>query len=276
MMAPDIRGTSAGLGPVAPPPTEHGGDVDVAAAARLFADPSRTAVLMALYDGRALPASMLASEAGVSASTMSGHLSQLLDAGLVTVERHGRHRYYRLAGPHVAEILEHLAAFSRPKPVRSLRDGTRGKALRTARTCYDHLAGRLGVGIMGRLIHLGYLEGGDGEYRPGTAERDRLSGYGRDVSYDLTGPGSRFLDGLKVTIKAGRRPAVRYCVDWSEQRHHVAGAVGRALLDHALADGWVVRASRGRAVHVTRRGRDALRDRLGLEWPTEDTAAARG
>ena len=275
-MAADIRGTAARTETVAPPPTEHGGDVDVAAAAQVFADPSRAAVLMGLYDGRALPASLLASEAGVSASTMSGHLSRLLDAGLVTVERHGRHRYYRLAGPHVAEILERLAVFSRPKPVRSLRDGTRGKALRTARTCYDHLAGRLGVGIMGRLIDLGYLEGGDGEYRPEMAERDRLSGYGRDVTYDLTAPGRRFLDDLKITIPASRRPTVRYCVDWSEQRHHVAGSLGRALLDRALSDRWIVRASRGRAVHVTRRGRDALRDSFDLEWPAEDTAAGRG
>lgn len=259
-----------GIGPGA---AGHGGDVDVAAAAQLFADPSRTAVLMGLYDGRALPASLLASEAGVSASTMSGHLSRLLDCGLVTVEKHGRYRYYRLAGPQVAEILERLAAFSRPKPVRSLREGTRGKALRTARTCYDHLAGRLGVGIMSKLIDLGCLDGGDGEYRPDTARRDRLSGYGRDLSYQLTERGTRFLDGLEIAVPASRRPTVRYCVDWSEQRHHAAGSLGRAILDHALSDGWIVRAPRGRAVHVTRRGRDALRDHFGLEWPAEDTAA---
>lgn len=255
--------------------TEHRGDADVSAVAQLFADSSRAAVLMALYDGRALPASLLASEAGVSASTISGHLARLLDAGLVTVERHGRHRYYRLAGPHVAEILERLAVFSPPKPVRSLREGSRSKALRTARTCYDHLAGRLGVGIMSRMIDCGYLEGGGGEYRPETAVRDRLSGYGRDVTYDLTERGSRFLDGLSIRIPATRRPTVRYCVDWSEQRHHVAGSLGRALLDHALAGGWIVRAARGRAVHVTGRGREALRDHFGLDWPAEDTLASR-
>jgi DNA-binding transcriptional ArsR family regulator len=271
MMASDLRYQRAGEAGSG----GRGGDADVSAVAQLFADPSRAAVLMGLYDGRALPASLLASEAGVSASTMSGHLSRLLDAGLVTVERHGRHRYYRLAGPHVAEILERLAEFSQPKPVRSLREGTRGKALRTARTCYDHLAGRLGVGIMSTMIGLGYLEGGDGEYRPERAVRDRLSGYGRDVTYDLTGRGTCFLDGLSIRIPVTRRPAIRYCVDWSEQRHHVAGSLGRALLDHALAEGWIVRAPRGRAVHVTGRGREALRDHFGLDWPARDTLASR-
>jgi hypothetical protein len=232
--------------------------------------------MMALYDGRALPASLLATEAGVSASTISGHLGRLLEAGLVTAERHGRHRYYRLAGPHVAEVLERLAVFSPPKPVRSLREGTRGKALRTARTCYDHLAGRLGVDIMRSMLDLGYLEGGDGEYHPETAVRDRLSASGRDVSYGLTGRGSRFLDGLSIRILASGRPTVRYCVDWSEQRHHVAGSLGRALLDHALADGWIVRAVRGRAVHITGRGHEALRDHFGLDWPVKDTTVKRG
>lgn len=258
-----------------PASTRHGGDADVAGVAQLFADPSRAAVLMALHDGRALPASMLASEAGVSASTISGHLGQLLGAGLVTVERHGRHRYYRLAGPRVGEILERLAEFAQPRPVRSLREGTRARALRTARTCYDHLAGRLGVGIMAALIREGYLEGGDGEFRLETADHDRVSAYGRDVTYDLTDRGSRFLADLSINVPA-RRPTVRYCVDWSEQRHHVAGSLGRALLDHTLAGGWITRAARGRVVHVTGRGRAALRDHFGLDWPAEDTAASRG
>jgi DNA-binding transcriptional ArsR family regulator len=249
------------------------GDADISATAALFADPSRAAVLLALGDGRALPASLLASEASVSASTISGHLSRLLDAGLVTVERHGRHRYYRLAGAHVAEILERLAVLSPPKPVRSLREGTRGNALRNARTCYDHLAGRLGVDIMSQLISLGYLEGGDGEYRPGTAVRDHLSGYGRDVTYDLTGSGRRFLDRLGIRIPATRRPMVRYCVDWSEQRHHIAGSLGRALLDHAVAGEWIVRSGTSRAVRVTARGRVALREVFGLDWSAVDTPA---
>jgi DNA-binding transcriptional ArsR family regulator len=269
MTAPDLRPHRAGAGTAG-----HGGDADVAAVAQLFADRSRAAVMMALYDGRALPASLLASEAGVSASTISGHLSQLLDAGLVQVERHGRHRYYRLAGSQVAEILERLAVFSAPKPVRSLRDGNRGKALRAARTCYDHLAGRLGVEIMSTMIARGYLEGGDGEFRPETARRDRLSAYGRDVTYGITRSGGLFLDGLNITIPPARRPTVRYCVDWSEQRHHVAGSLGRALLDRALADGWIVRAPRGRAVHVTGRGREALSGHFGIDWSARDTVAS--
>lgn len=269
MTETDPRNRPAGAGTAGP-----GGDADVSAVAQLFADRSRAAVMMALYDGRALPASLLASEAGVSASTISGHLGHLLEAGLVRVERHGRHRYYRLAGPQVAEILERLAVLSPPKPVRSLREGSRGKALRTARTCYDHLAGRLGVEIMRTMIARGFLDGGDGEYRPRSAERDRLSGYGRDVAYALTTSGVRFLDVLNIDLPPSTRPAVRYCVDWSEQRHHVAGSLGRALLGHALAAGWIIRAPRSRAVHVTGRGRQALGDHFGIDWPPEDTVAS--
>jgi DNA-binding transcriptional ArsR family regulator len=120
------------------------GDANIAALAAVLADPARCRVLAALGDGRALPASMLASDAGVAASTASEHLARLVKAGLLTVERHGRHRYFRLAGPHVSDLLEALARVAPPAPVRSLREGTRAQALRLARTCYDHLAGRRG------------------------------------------------------------------------------------------------------------------------------------
>src|SRR6476646_4054255 len=142
----------------------NGGDADIAALASLLADPARCKVLLALDDGRALPASVLADEAGVGRPTASSHLGKLTDAGLLTVKTHGRHRYYRLAGPEVGELLEHLVRLAPPRPIRSLREGTRAARLRSARTCYAHFAGRLGVQIMGTLLDSEVLGGGAGHY----------------------------------------------------------------------------------------------------------------
>jgi DNA-binding transcriptional ArsR family regulator len=230
------------------------GDADIAAVAAVLADPGRCRVLAALGDGRALPASMLASEAGVAASTASEHLARLVGAGLLRVERHGRHRYFRLAGPDVADLLEALARLAPPAPVRSLREGTRAQALRLARTCYDHLAGRVGVALMDSLLDRGFLERDrDGEAPGG----DRLAAPGRAIRYGLTEPGAAFLEEFGVDLAAlpPRRPAVRYCVDWSEQRPHLAGAVGAALTGRLFDLGWIRRGERSRAVHLTDTGR---------------------
>jgi DNA-binding transcriptional ArsR family regulator len=243
--------------------------VDVAPVAALIGDPGRARVLSpclrrevppALTDGRALPASVLVSEAGVSASTASAHLAKLVDGGLLTVESHGRHRYYRLAGPHVAVAIEALAAIALRTEVRSLRQGNRAQALRAARTCYDHLAGRLGVALMRTLLARGVVagaDGADGRFDPARPGRDRLSAPGRDVDYRPTGAGEAFLADLGVRIPEGRRPLVRYCVDWSDQAHHLAGRLGAALLTHALEAGWLTRTPT-RAVRLTPKGRDAL------------------
>src|SRR5262245_24183794 len=128
------------------------GDVDLASTAALIGDPGRAKVLRALADGRELAASVLAQEAGVASSTASVHLAKLVDGGLVKAERRGRHRYYRLARPEVARALEALAEIAPAAPIRSLREGTKAQAVRAARTCYDHLAGRLGVAIMSSLV----------------------------------------------------------------------------------------------------------------------------
>jgi len=242
------------------------GDADIAAVASLLADPARCSVLLALDDGRALPASVLADEAGVSRPTASSHLAKLTAAGLLRVEAHGRHRYYRLAGPHVAELLENLVRLSPPRPVRSLREGTRAARLRAARTCYDHLAGRLGVALMGSLLDRGVLIGGDGRYDPSRDVHDSLSNVGHDVRYELTGTGRDFLTELNVVLPSGGRPLIRYCVDWTEQRHHLGGGVGRALLDRFLSAGWLVRASRGRAVTVTAAGQAVLAESFSIDW----------
>jgi DNA-binding transcriptional ArsR family regulator len=242
------------------------GDIDIAAVAEVLADRSRCRMLLALGDGRALPASRLAAEAGIAASTSSGHLSRLVGAGMLAVEPHGRHRYYRLAGPHIAELLEAMMQFAPPLTVRSLREGTNAEALRRARTCYDHLAGRFGVAVMSALLGTGALAGGDGTFDPDDSDRDRLSSPGWDVAYELTGPGRTLLADLGVDCSpGGRRPFVRYCVDWSEQRHHLAGALGARLL-HRFEDlDWVRRRAGSRAINVTATGARGLRGSLGLD-----------
>src|SRR4051794_7618540 len=186
-------------------------------------------MLLALGDGRALPASVLASEAGVAASTASGHLGKLVDAGLLSVTTQGRHRYFRLAGPQVGELLEALARVAPADPVRSLREGTRAHALRTARTCYDHVAGRLGVALFGALIEAGAVSGGDGRHPPPAPAR--LSAAGHDVDYRLTPSGGERLARLGVAVEPVPPEGLplRYCVDWTEQAHHLSGPVGRAL-----------------------------------------------
>ena len=248
------------------PPRERAGaygDADIASVAALLADPRRCKVLFALDDGRALPASVLASEAGIAASTASGHLAKLVDGGLLTVSVHGRNRYYRLAGPHVGALLETLAAVAPAAPVRSLRESTRAHALRAARSCYDHLAGRLGVEVTDALVRAGVLDvAGD----PG-AEPDPPVGHGRELSFAVTETGEEWLTGFGTAVPrtAASRRAVRYCVDWSEQRPHVAGWLGRALLARMLDLDWVRRAERGRALRVTSAGRAGLTASLGLD-----------
>jgi DNA-binding transcriptional ArsR family regulator len=243
------------------------GDADIAATGALLGDRGRARMVMALADGRALCASVLAREAGVAASTASGHLSRLLAGGLVVAEPHGRYRYFRLAGPEVARMIEAMALVSPPAPVASLREGTRASALRAGRTCYDHLAGRLGTGLMSALIDAGVIAGGDGAYDPAVACRDRPSARGYDVDYRLTERGAETLTAFGVDIRAaasGRRPLVGYCVDWSEQRHHLAGALGAAIHRRLLERGWISPAPPGRAVSLTPAGAAGLRAAFGF------------
>jgi DNA-binding transcriptional ArsR family regulator len=243
------------------------GDTDLARVGALIGEPGRARVLQALSDGRELPASVLAAEAGVAASTASAHLAKLLDGGIVAVESHGRHRYYRLAAPEVARALEALAAIAPPAPVRSLRDGTRAQAVRAARTCYDHLAGRLGVELMAGLLRGGVLTGGDGRYERMRADDDRPAAAGRDLDYRLTDGGARRLRDLGVDVDgalAGPRTPIRYCVDWSEQAHHLSGALGAALTARFFEMSWIRRLPRTRAVRLSDEGRDGLAEHLGV------------
>jgi len=242
------------------------GDTDISKVAALMADPARAKMLLALGDNRALAASVLADEAGVAPSTTSSHLKKLVDGGFLTVEKHGRHRYFRLAGPHVGQLIEALARVAPPAPVKSLKEGTRAQAVRFARTCYDHLAGKLGTELMSSMLDRGLLEGGDGHFDPARAKDDRLSAPGWDVDYRVTERGIRELGafGIDIGELPKRRALVRYCIDWSEQRHHLAGALGAAIADRTFELGWAKRAKNTRAVHLTEDGIDGLRRTFGV------------
>ena len=243
------------------------GDADIAKVGALVADPARARILLALGDGRALPASVLADEAGVAASTASAHLGKLVDGRLLTVEAQGRHRYFALAGEDVADLIETLAKVAPPAPVRSLRDGTKAHAVRSARTCYDHLAGMLGTQLMASILERGLLTGGDGVYDRAAAREDRLSAPGSDYDYRLTTRGEDELGQFGIDfadLRARPRPMIRYCVDWSEQRHHLAGSLGAALADRMFELRWVKRARNSRAVTVSDQGARGLEETFGL------------
>ncbi len=247
-----------------------GGDADLAAAAALIGDPARARVLAALLDGRALPASGLAAEAGLSAPATTAHLNKLRAGGLIEVEASGRHRYYRLTGPHVAAALEALAAIAPRQPIRSLRQDTHAGQLRAARSCYDHLAGRLGVAVTAALLGHGALTASDGiddtTRRPG----DRLAATLPAHPYRLGPAAGEVFGGLGVDLPAllgvprSDRPLLRFCTDWTEQRHHLAGALGAALLTALCDSDCLVRRPK-RVIRLTERGAAVLRERLGAD-----------
>ncbi|MEU2024605.1 winged helix-turn-helix domain-containing protein [Streptomyces sp. NPDC016469] len=216
--------------------------------AALFADRTRAAFCEALLDGRAWTSGELARHAGVGASTASEQISRLVAGGLLAEERQGRHRYVRLAGPEAAALTEALAAYApgtaRP---RTLRASVRHDAEARARTCYDHLAGRLGVDLADAMCARGLVDTGSG-ITVTPAGRDWLA------------------DTLDYRQPAGtRRPLVRTCLDWTERRSHLAGALGAALCTAALERGWVRRVGSGRAVKVTPEGSTAFGELLGVE-----------
>jgi DNA-binding transcriptional ArsR family regulator len=189
------------------------GEPDLAVVAAAFADPRRIRILLALADGRELPAGRLAQEAGVAASTATNHLNHLLAHGLVGVRQYGRHRYYRLSTPHVEGVLEALARIAPRRQITSLRESTRAHALRAGRTCYGHLAGQLGVRLFSGLVTRGWITGGDGLHHPEHGI-DRPSAPGRAEMYRLSEAGASALGnwGLPARLLQTDAP-VRYCVD---------------------------------------------------------------
>jgi DNA-binding transcriptional ArsR family regulator len=239
------------------------GDADLSAVGTLLAEPARARVLLALGDGHALPAGMLAAEAGVSASTASEHLRKLLDGGLVTVTRRGRYRYYELSGPQVSDLLEAMSRLAPQRPVTSLREGTRANALRRARSCYDHLGGRLAVALTSAFLRHGFLAGHDGSADLDQLTGDRpATGVLDPVAYTLTDSGAAALRDIGAEPPANR--AVRCCVDWTERRHHMAGPAGAVLLDQFRRHDWVRPGRYHRAVVVTPEGRAELAARFGV------------
>ena len=223
---------------------------NVASAAFLIADPARAAMLTTLVDGRARPASELAFAAGITAQTASSHLAKLLAGGLLTVETEGRHRYYRLAGSHVAVALETLASIGPEVRPRHRPLSADAQRLRFARCCYDHLAGCLGVAVTQALVAHGYL-----------AEAD-------DKQFEVTAAGSDWFMrmGLDVaSMKPSRRGLARQCLDWTEREHHIAGPLGTRLLDLLCETGWLMRSKTSRAVQVTPKGAASFREELGVD-----------
>lgn len=218
---------------------------DIASYAALLADPSRAAMLTALMDGRALTATELAAEGGIAASTASSHLSRLVDAGLLGMVRQGRHRYFRLADDDVAAMLEDLMRRLRPAPGSGPRTGPADAALRHARVCYDHLAGACGTRLFAALRARGYVA----MHEEAVALTATGETWCRQIGIDLD------------ALRARRRPLCRPCLDWSERRPHLAGALGAALFEHLLARGGLRRQTQGRALTVTSAGR-AFLDRL--------------
>jgi len=219
--------------------------------AALAGDPARAGMLHALMDGRALTASELARHAGVTPQTASSHLARLTAAGLLNVEKQGRHHYHRLASPAVAQMLESImqVASGRDTTRPRLVVGPRDAALRAARTCYDHLAGRLGVALADVLVEDGHVELAS----DGGLVTDAGSRFFRRIGIDLD----------SVIPRNGKRSVrllCRPCLDWSERRPHLAGTIGAAICTHSFAEGWIRRNNGTRAVTITPKGQRVFRE----------------
>jgi DNA-binding transcriptional ArsR family regulator len=225
------------------------GDPDVAAAAVLLAEPARAALVLAVIDDGPLPASELAARAGIAPSTASEHLARLVAGGFLITCRSGRRRYYELADPAVASAVEALAIVAPQPQVHSLREATRGDLLRYARTCYDHLAGQLGVAVARALEREQALARRGGSYVLGR----RAVSHFAAIGIDLGG------------LERQRRPLVRGCLDWSERELHLSGALGAALTERLLALGWIKRREGNRSLEVTNVGHERLAAELRVE-----------
>lgn len=231
--------------------------------AALVGDPARANMLAALMDGRALTATELAHTAGITPQTASGHLARLTDAGLLAMERQGRHRYHRLASPSVAHMLESImsvaAGHGGPAAARSSARaivGPRDKAMRLARTCYDHLAGQIAVAMADRMVERGQIE-----LSPdGGALTDDGAVFLRHLGVDFDSVTAR------VSGRGGGRIFCRPCLDWSERRSHIAGTLGAALCQRCLSQGWLRRLDGTRAVDVTPAGHLALTKAFDLRF----------
>jgi DNA-binding transcriptional ArsR family regulator len=213
---------------------------DISHVAAAIGNPTRARMLLALLQIPAMTAGELASETGIAAQTASGHLQRLTEVGLLTVMSQGRHRYFRLADDEAAGLIEAMLGFSAHIGHLRTRPGPRDADMRRLRTCYDHLAGEIAVGLFSRLDALGAFVHRNGALDLTRVGHERLSAIGIDTS----------------TLQIGREPTCRACLDWSERRHHLGGRAGAALLRHALNLQWLKRD--GRRVELTRAGEAAF------------------
>lgn len=215
---------------------------DITLIAALVGDPARANMLMILFSGMALTAGELADEAGVTPQTASSHLAKLVDGGLLIQRKQGRHRYYQLAGPEVATMIEGLMGLAQSVGHARTRVGPKEPALREARVCYDHLAGDRGVALYDSLVR-----------------RNALAVTGDGL--ELTETGARFIADLGVDLKAlraSRRPLCLACLDWSSRRNHLAGALGAAMLQRFQDMGWAQREKGARIMRFSARGAAAF------------------
>jgi DNA-binding transcriptional ArsR family regulator len=221
----------------------------IAAVAELIGEPARAAILIMLADGRALPAGELARAAGVSAQSASAHLSKLVGGGLLSVQSEGRHRYYTMASPDVGHAIEALGAIATNPRGPGVAPPPETRALYNLRSCYDHLAGRVAVELTSAL------------------ERSRVIWLRGERHYELGPEGPIWFEALGLDAAAlcrSRRTFARRCLDWTERRPHLAGALGAALFSRLMALGWVARLPKTRALRVTHRGLGELEGRFGI------------
>ncbi|MFG1732922.1 ArsR/SmtB family transcription factor [Paenibacillus sp. 843] len=222
---------------------------NVAQVASLVSDASRAAILTVLLDGRYHPASELAYMAKIKPQTASFHLSKMVAANLVTVDEQGRHRYYGIRNQEVAQILETLLSITPPVEIRSLNQATEHEAIRQARTCYDHLAGSLGIQLTNSLLNAGVVSETENQFT-------------------VTEKGEVFFKAFQIDleqVKRKRRSFTHRCLDWSERRHHLAGALGHALLERLLELNWIQRLPRTRAITITSEGKKGLKETFQID-----------
>ncbi|WP_079528010.1 ArsR/SmtB family transcription factor [Halobacillus hunanensis] len=222
---------------------------NVAEVASILGEPSRSLILTSLMDGRFHTATELAYMAGIKQQTASFHLSKLMKANLIIMEKHGRHRYYHIIDGEVAQILESFLALSRPPEIRSLNQSIQMKALKSGRTCYDHLAGELGVGLTESMLQEGLIEKAEKEFIVSSKGERFFEEFGLDIS----------------KLRQKRRSFSRVCLDWSERQHHLAGALGNAIAAKLFEINWIEKHPSSRAVKVTERGHDGLQKYFNMK-----------
>ncbi len=221
---------------------------DLSTIAALIGDPTRATMLSALLGGQSLPASELAYRAHITAQTASSHLAKLVDGGLLAVQQTGRHRYYQLKNAEVAHLLEALAVVAPPPRIKTQAQSKQLTELHLARTCYDHLAGKLGVAVTQALVDQQLIN---------LDEQD----------YHVTADGANWLAAWEIDerqLHKGRRKFACTCLDWSERRYHVAGALGASIAAKFFEKGWVKRIDGTRALRITESGRVGLNDQFNI------------